>query len=416
MSRFVAMFLCVLAAMASGCAGEPKQVRFATFNASLNRQQAGQLIADLSTPDNPQARNVAEIIQRVRPDVLLINEFDFDSAAEAAGLFQQNYLAVSQNGAQPITFPYIIGFPSNTGLPSGFDLDNDGTVTTQPGSRAYGGDSFGFGEFPGQYGFVIFSRFPIDAAAVRTFQQFLWKDLPGADLPTNPDGSPWYSDDELRVLRLSSKNHVDVPVQIGRRTVHVLASHPTPPAFDGPEDRNGKRNRDEIKFWSLYLDAMEETSIKPSGGNFCSTLSRASGVTVRPITESFVIMGDLNADPNDGGSVPGAIQQLLDHPRVNASFTPRSDGAVEASTVQGGKNASQTGDAQFDTADFSDGQNGPGNLRTDYVLVSKDLQVKDGGVFWPTTSDPLARLVAMQPTVATSDHRLVWVDVLVPPK
>lgn len=416
MTRIVSMLVCLPAMLLVGCAQQPKQVRFATFNASLNRSAAGQLVADLSSPDNLQARNVAEIIQRVRPDVLLINEFDFDPAAEAARLFQKNYLAVSQNGAEPITFDYIIGFPSNTGLPSGFDLDNDGTASTQPGSRAYGGDSFGFGEFPGQYGFVIFSRFPIDAQQVRTFQQFLWKDLPGANLPTNPDGSPWYSPDELRVFRLSSKNHVDVPVQIGRRTVHVLASHPTPPAFDGPEDRNGKRNHDEIKFWALYLDAMEETSVKPSGGNFCSTLSRSSGVTVRPVTGSFVLMGDLNADPNDGGSVPGAIQQLLDHPRINAAFTPRSDGAAEASALQGGKNASQTGDARFDTADFSDGQNGPGNLRTDYVLVSKDLQIKDGGVFWPTTSDPLARLVEMQPTVATSDHRPVWVDVLVPQK
>jgi hypothetical protein len=55
----------------------PGGVRFATFNASLNRLEAGQLIADLSTPDNVQARTVAEIIQRTRPDILLINEFDF---------------------------------------------------------------------------------------------------------------------------------------------------------------------------------------------------------------------------------------------------------------------------------------------------------------------------------------------------
>jgi 3-phytase len=346
--------------------------------------------------------------------VLLINEFDFDAGAGAAMLFQKNYLAIPQNGAEPITFDYIIGFPSNTGLPSGFDLDNDGTATTQPGSRAYGGDSLGFGEFPGQYGFVIFSQFPIDASAVRTFQQLLWRDLPGATLPTNADGSPWYSEQEMRVLRLSSKNHVDVPVRIGGETVHVLASHPTPPAFDGPEDRNGKRNRDEIAFWALYLNAMEETSIKPSGGNFCSTLSRSSGATVRPLTGSFVIMGDLNADPNDGGSIIGAIQQVLEHPRVNTGFTPRSDGAAEAAQLQGEKNLSQSGDPQFDTADFSDEANGPGNLRADYVLASNDMQIKDGGVFWPVTSDPLARLVQMQPTVATSDHRLVWIDVSLP--
>ena len=54
-------------------------VRFATFNASLNRSNAGEVITDLSTPDNEQAKAVAEIIQRNNPDVLLLNEFDYDS-------------------------------------------------------------------------------------------------------------------------------------------------------------------------------------------------------------------------------------------------------------------------------------------------------------------------------------------------
>ena len=45
----------------------PQQVRFATFNASLNRNVAGQLVADLSTPNNAQARTV-----RTNPSVGLI--------------------------------------------------------------------------------------------------------------------------------------------------------------------------------------------------------------------------------------------------------------------------------------------------------------------------------------------------------
>ena len=58
---------------------------------------------------------------------------------------------------------------------------------------------------------------------------------------------------EQAVLRLSCKIHWDVPVQIGSETVHFLVSHPTPPAFDGPEDRNGRRNHDEIRFWADYI-------------------------------------------------------------------------------------------------------------------------------------------------------------------
>ncbi|HEX2505418.1 MAG TPA: endonuclease/exonuclease/phosphatase family protein, partial [Gaiellaceae bacterium] len=63
--------------------GKSSQLRFATFNASLNRNAPGQLLADLSTTSNAQAKAVAEIVQRTRPDVLLVNEFDYEPAALA---------------------------------------------------------------------------------------------------------------------------------------------------------------------------------------------------------------------------------------------------------------------------------------------------------------------------------------------
>ena len=139
-----------------------RTLRFATFNASVNRNAQGQLVTDLSTGQDQQLRNVAEIIQRARPDVLLINEFDFVPDEQAARLFQRNYLSVSQHGARPIEFPFRFVKPSNTGIASGKDLDNNGQVVTTPGSGAYGNDSFGFGEFPGKFGIAVFSRLPID--------------------------------------------------------------------------------------------------------------------------------------------------------------------------------------------------------------------------------------------------------------
>ncbi len=68
--------------------GSPTAIRFATFNASLNRFNAVDLISDLSAPGNAQAQAVAEIIQRTRPDVLLLNEFDFDQDGEATRLLE----------------------------------------------------------------------------------------------------------------------------------------------------------------------------------------------------------------------------------------------------------------------------------------------------------------------------------------
>ncbi|NEP30077.1 esterase-like activity of phytase family protein [Moorena sp. SIO3B2] len=374
-------------------------VRFSSFNASLNRSNQGDLIQYLSTYDNNQAKAVAEIIQRANPDVLLINEFDFDENGEAAKLFQDNYLSVSQNGATAIDFPYVYLAPSNTGIPSGFDLDNNGEV-------GGGNDAFGFGFFPGQFGMVLFSKHPIDTENIRTFQNFLWKDMPDALLPVDPvTGESWYSEEELAVFRLSSKSHWDIPININGETVHVLASHPTPPVFDGLEDRNGTRNHDEIRFWSDYITPGAGDYIYDDQGNFGGLLA----------SDRFVIMGDQNADPFDGDSTDNAILQILDNPLVNTSVTPSSEGGVDASNRQGLNNLTHGGNPAFDTADFGEENfGGPGNLRVDYVLPSQNLTITDATVFWPKSDDPAFELVGDFP-FPSSDHRLVYVDVEVEP-
>lgn len=380
--------------------GKPdKDVRFATYNASLNRSTEGGLIRDLSTPANAQAQQVAEIVQRNAPDVLLINEFDYVEGGAAAELFRDNYLAVSQNGAEPVDYPYYYVAPVNTGVPSGHDLDNDGAIGGPPGTNAYGNDSFGFGLFPGQYGLVVYSKYPIDTADVRTFQRFLWQDMPGALLPDDPTTAApgdWYSAAELDAVRLSSKSHLDVPIHIGHRTVHFLVSHPTPPTFDGAEDRNGTRNHDEIRFWADYIAG------KPRSRYIYDDAGQYGGL--RP-GSAFVIAGDQNADPVDGDSVDDAINQLLDSHKINATNPPTSAGGPAAAAAQGGNNAGHIGDPALDTSDFGDtGPFGPGNLRVDYVLPSRSLRIEESAVFWPAAG-PLAALVG------ASDHRLVRVDV-----
>ncbi len=371
-------------------------VRFATFNASLNRFNAGDLATELSAPGSAQPDVIAEIIQRTRPDVLLINEFDYDAGDVALDGFQDNYLSVPHGNASAIYYPYRYTAPSNTGIYSGFDLDNSGTA-----GDFVPNDSFGFGFFPGQFGMAVYSMYPIDYDSIRTFQNFLWKDMPGALLPDDPavaGPADWYSADELDVFRLSSKSHWDVPITIGKRTVHFLVSHPTPPVFDGPEDRNGTRNFDEIRFWADYIHPGRSGYIYDDNGGIGGLAANAR----------FVIAGDQNSDPLDGDSIPGAIQQLLDHPKVNTKVTPSSAGAVEQSALQGRANTTHLSDPAFDTADFSDFA--PGNLRADYVLPRKNMQMVGAGVFWPLASDPLFPLVGTFP-FPSSDHRLVWIDV-----
>lgn len=395
----------------------PSTIRFSQFNASLNRNSAGQLVTDLSTPDNAQARTVAEIIQQINPDVLLINEFDYveSDPLQPVRLFQQNYLSVSQNGATPVQYSYAYIAPSNTGIATGFDLNNDGVAVTTPGTPGYGDDSFGFGNFPGQFGMVLLSKYPIDTDSVRTFQTFLWKDMPGNLLtndptvdnpatPVNENLGGFYSPEEQAILRLSSKSHWDIPILVDGQVIHVLASHPTPPVFDGPEDRNGKRNHDEIRFWADYITPGQGSYIYDDNGNL-------GGLTAG---SSFVIMGDQNADPNDGDSYDFAIRQLLQNPNINTNFIPTSPGGAQQAVLQGGANLTHLSNPAFDTADFADTT--PGNLRADYVLPSVNLEITNSAVFWPLNTDPLFPLVgtfnpALPGGFPSSDHRPVYVDV-----
>lgn len=368
-------------------------LRIATYNASLNSDEAGGLMQRLQGEDH-DARKVAAVLQQVRPDIVLINEFDYVADGSAADLFQRRWLERPQaGGGDALHYPYRYLAPVNTGVQSGLDLDNNGMVGGT--GRDRGNDAWGYGLHPGQYGMLLLSRYPIDAAAARTFQLLKWSAMPDATRPRDPaTGAYFHSDAVWSQLRLSSKSHWDVPVRTPQGVLHVLASHPTPPAFDGPERRNVARNRDEIHFWNAYL--------APEGHEnwLCDDAGTCGGLAA---DARFVILGDLNNDPVDGSGDHSVITELLEHPRVLRMTTPRSDGAVEAAAAEGGANAAHRGAAAHDTGSF-----GPrvGNLRIDYVLPSVGQRVTGNGVFWPPSGSPQAAIVD------GTDHRLVWVDVL----
>jgi len=388
---FRLLLLVCAASLISPSESPATELRVATFNVSFNRRNAGDLTADLRKQD-PQAVKVARILRTVRPDVVLLNEFDFDADGESLELFQSLYLQAENlpGETKPLMLPYVWTSPVNTGVPSGHDLDGNGKISGPV-------DCFGFGWFPGQYGMVVLSRFPIVHQDVRSFQQLLWSDMPAARRPMTSDTKkPWHSETAWKAIRLSSKSHWDVPIDVNGEQLHLLAAHPTPPAFDGPEDRNGCRNADEIRLWVDYLSPKTSAWIVDDNG-------QAGGL---PTAAHFCVVGDLNADPNDGGSQADSIQPLLNHALVNSAFAPRSDGAVEATATQGKKNKSHQGPAAEDTADFSD--SAVGNLRVDYVLPSRTLKVTDSGVFWPTADAPSADLTDC------SDHHLVWINVQLP--
>lgn len=367
-----------------------KTIRIATFNAAMNRKSQGELSRGLEQGDK-QATDIAAILRAVSPDIVLINEIDRDE--QSAELFLNRYLNIQLADDQP-AWKYTYAAAVNTGVDSGLDLDGNGKLHEA-------NDAWGFGAYPGQYGMAVFSRFEIQQSAIRTFQNFRWSQMPGALRPMipasgNQPASSYYPDSIWSELRLSSKSHWDIPVQIGSQVLHLIAAHPTPPVFDGPEDRNGCRNHDEIR---LLIDYISEDH----SGDYVVDDQGKSG----PIASDsrFVILGDLNADPVDGDGRSEVIRKLLDHPHVAKYPTPQSQGAVEAAEVSQGANLKHKGNPAHDTGDFND--KNPGNLRIDFALPSANLKVLASGVYWPAKSQsPESNALA-----GASDHRLVWVDI-----
>ncbi|KAF1055432.1 MAG: hypothetical protein GAK43_00226 [Stenotrophomonas maltophilia] len=79
-------------------------MRLATYNTSLYSDEAGGLVKELEG-DSEHARKIAAVLQQVRPDIVLLNEFDYDDAHRAAELFQSRYLDVAQpGGGKPLHF------------------------------------------------------------------------------------------------------------------------------------------------------------------------------------------------------------------------------------------------------------------------------------------------------------------------
>ncbi len=370
-----------------------------------------------------QIRNVAAIIQRVRPDILLLNEFNNDGNGEdyrALHGFQKHYLDIGQHinsidGGEklaPIHYPYKQSYATNTGLPSGLDLANNGYDPTDPN------DAFGFGFYHGHYAFALLSKHQINTEKTRTFQIFKRKDLPNAMMPiinvcSNEKplpkglacGDHWFSLHEWENIRLSSKNHVDAPITIatnaGEKTIHLLLSHPTPPAFDSVSDNNKYRNSEENDFWRYYIS---------NDGNLYDDNGIYGGLN----SANFVIMGDLNADTTWGTTTDkrfNGIQRLMNHPLVNQAlvkpegkFVPTSEGGAQE------PNRRNHPYPAIRTATFG--------TRADYAVSSATLSVVDSGVYWQAAGQDGRRLFNDErigkrgaDKEVSSDHRLVWVTI-----
>ena len=299
------------------------------------------------------------MIAKSGADVVFLQGVDYDHGLAGLAAFRDTVAEAGRG------FPHLFSLRPNTGYATGLDIDGDGRLR---GAR----DAQGFGAFAGQGGMAVLSRWPVELA--QDHSGFLWKDLP--ETLISPD------DPAHATQRLSSVAHwtlaVDPP---GAPPLHLLAYHATPPVFDGPADRNGRRNHDETAFWRYLLDG---------------------ALNVAASQRRFVILGDANLDPEDGEGRRSAIRALLAHPALQDA-APQSREARAAAKEEGGANTFHRGDSARDTANWRDDP-GPGNLRVDYVLPSADWTVTGSGVLW---AEPVGRGGEGRRRLR---HGLVWVD------
>ena len=406
-----------------------------------------------------QIRNIAAIIQKTRPAILSLNEFNNDGYGnnEIVKLFQDNYLSWGQslNGwrggdvQEPIKYPYYESFATNTGLISGMDLNNDGVIATDASKSP--DDSFGFGYYHGHYAIAIMSQYELDLNNVRTFQNFKYSDMrdenenrltsstikviedstvPKYDENGNPTnqtwkkGDNWYTDEEWPKLRLSSKNHIDLPVIINGKRIHLLLSHPTPANFNTINNVHTNvttlRNRYEILFWKKYI-------------NNANWIYDDNGIYggIDGSKEDFVILGDLNADNwnstntdqllNDKDAYRYGIRALINDESINKSIVnggdkePKSQGAFDA------YNSEAIGDWKINNRFNHENINvitSTFGLKVDWAIPSKNLEVLNSEVYWPGEKE-LGRFLfvdkygdeIVKTKQVSSDHRLVYVDI-----
>ncbi len=326
-------------------AAQAETLRVASYNTELSRDGPGLLLRDIGREDS-QVVAVIEVLRATRPDIVALQGIDWDSDGHTLTALSD---AMKDVG---VVYAYSFTEQPNSGFETTLDLDGDGE-TGGPG------DAQGWGRFTGQNGLAVLSRYPIVKDEVLSYTELLWRDLPGSQLPV-VDGMPFPSDQAQSIQRLSSTAHWVVPIEAPGGRLDLMTFHASPPVFDGTEDRNGLRNKDEIRLWSLLLNG--DLGSKPTG--------------------RFIIAGDANLDPNRGEGRKAAITGLLSDPLIQDPLPVDPTGST--------------------TTVF---WKGVGEMRVDYVLPSSDWQVQNAGIYWPDTAE---REVA----ASASRHRLVWVDLL----
>ncbi len=395
-------------------------LRVATFH--LPGVRTAELLRDPGSV--PRLRVLARIIQGLRPNILVLSGLDRDEPGapgspegEAAGLnaqrFADQYLATPQ-GQDVGALLFEAYMPAtNSGQPSGMDLDRSGSIETswvEPADPAsptaeestararYSGDCWGPGWYPGQRGLAVLidRRLTMERARVRTVRLMPWDYMPAPSIPgREPNSHAWFTPEQEKAVRLCSGVLVDVPIRLPNGAVlHVMSTTPIELGGADEEQRRARRHRDEIRLLADYIDGQSYVVDDAGVGGGLDPGS------------SFVIAGNLSAAPGDERTFRDPITKaLFAVGRVNTRIVPSRDAAggraqpspdtkaPSSRESRGGVGSPREAEARLATT--RDGR------REDYVLPSADLGIRSVGI-WERLDE-----------LPAGSHAPVWMDLWV---
>lgn len=400
---------CASSARAAAYAIQPPEEEAVTIRVAT--WDVGSLSTrELLDPASPRPLQIAQVIQRLRPNVLLLVGVAYDmpggldaGSGEPPGLnarrLAEDFLAHPQaTDLQPMRMIAWMP-PTNSGQPSGRDLDRSGTVINEylaASARGaeldvgFSGDAWGPGAYPGQRGVMLLVDARLEALIdrSRTFRRLPWDFLPAPSMPAGPGGEgEWFASEVRGVVRLSSTTHVDLPIRLPNgAVVHVLGSAPAlvTGAPTPARERRARRNRDEIRFWELYIESGE--GVVDDDGVPGGLGASADG---EPLFDpSFIVLGPLGVTPEDPLGFKDPIgESLLVVSRINGRVVPESSGPDGSGRV------------------LSSSATGQDDRRTDYVLPSTDLGIAAAGVWRVPPVGPDG-----QPVAFPTERFPVWMD------
>lgn len=240
------------------------------------------MLRGIARGEDEQIDAFVALLADVRPDIVALQGIDYDLRQTALAAL---VAALTEAG---LTYRHSFSRAPNAGQSTGLDLNGNGRLGDAD-------DAHGFGRYNGMGGMAILSRHPIDQAKAEDFTPMLWRNLEGHIYPMTA-GIPFGGEKVFAEHRLSSRGHWVVPITTpDHGTLRLMTFHATPPLYDGEEDRNGRRNHDEVAFWNVYLETNAQTA-------------------------PFIVLGTANIDPKRGSGRRGAIKKLLATPQLQNPF------------------------------------------------------------------------------------------------